>query len=222
MAGVVGLAICVAGCQQRELVAPPPSFDAPLVHTEPATLPQIQPETPATQPQPEIAQLSHDLIDSEALKPAVRPRPWRYIVVHHSDTEYGSAARFHKSHLARGWDALGYDFVIGNGTDTGDGVIEVGPRWIKQLPGAHTGTPDKIYNDFGIGICLVGNFDENQPTPRQIDSLARLCAYMMKTYSIPPERIIGHRDAKSTNCPGKNLDIRQVREMAANYLRQAP
>ena len=29
---------------------------------------------------------------------------------------------------AKGWDELGYHFVIGNGTDTRDGQVEVGSR----------------------------------------------------------------------------------------------
>ena len=30
-------------------------------------------------------------------------KPWRYIVIHHSASSSGSAASFHKAHLARGW-----------------------------------------------------------------------------------------------------------------------
>ena len=126
------------------------------------------------------------------------------------------------AHVARGWDSLGYDFVIGNGTETKNGLIEVGPRWTKQLPGAHTGTPDHIYNDFGIGICLVGNFRRESPDGRT-DGLTRGSAqYMMKTYNIPASRIIGHRDAKSTNCPGRNMNIAEVRRLAQQYASQMP
>ena len=59
--------------------------------------------------------------------PPVAARPWRWIVVHHSDTTTGGAAAFDKMHREKGWDELGYDFVIGNGSDTGDGQVEVGP-----------------------------------------------------------------------------------------------
>ena len=61
------------------------------------------------------------------------------------------------------WDELGYHFVIGNGTHTGDGQVEVGSRWGKQKHGAHCKTPDNYYNDHGIGICLVGNFENSNP-----------------------------------------------------------
>jgi 5-methylcytosine-specific restriction endonuclease McrA len=40
---------------------------------------------------------------------------------------------FDRSHRDKGWDELGYHFVIGNGTSSGDGVVEVGTRWQTHL-----------------------------------------------------------------------------------------
>ena len=220
----------LAGCQGQQLIAPAPSFAPPIVRADPVGLPlagpgstdDAAPSRPLQSP-PMIKKVAPDeLVSASALKPQVRSRPWKYIIVHHSDTESGSAARFNSAHVARGWDSLGYDFVIGNGSETKDGMIEVGPRWIAQLPGAHTGTPDHLYNDFGIGICLVGNFETGRPTAAQLDSLARLCAHMMKMYNIPASRIIGHGDAKSTKCPGRNLSISRVRSLAQQYLAKNP
>lgn len=137
-----------------------------------------------------------------------RPRDWRYIVVHHSATESGSADFFHRQHLERGWDELGYHFVIDNGNGGPDGRVEVGPRWRKQKHGAHCGgTPGNEYNEVGIGICLVGNFQNRMPSERQMQSLNELLAYLMATYDIPPERVIAHKDAPgaSTECCGRVL-----------------
>lgn len=134
--------------------------------------------------------------------------PWRYIIVHHSATATGSADEFDKMHRARGWDELGYHFVIGNGHGSGDGQVEVGPRWRSQKWGAHTGgTPDNEYNNFGIGICLVGDFTAHLPSPAQLDSLRRLTACLADRYHIPARQIIGHRDAPraATQCPGNRL-----------------
>jgi hypothetical protein len=117
-------------------------------------------------------------------------------------------------HREKGWDELGYHFVIGNGTDSGNGQVEVGPRWPKQKWGAHAKTPNNEYNDFGIGICLVGNFDIERPTAQQTKSLARLIAYLMKTYNIPAARVLGHSDTKPTDCPGRNMNIAAIRRMA--------
>ena len=69
-------------------------------------------------------------------------------------------------------NGMAYHFVIGNGTDTGDGEIEVGDRWVKQLQGGHV--KDDAINDIAIGICLVGDFTRTDPTPKQIDALVDL------------------------------------------------
>jgi hypothetical protein len=124
-------------------------------------------------------------------------------------------------HREKGWDELGYHFVIGNGSDSGNGLIEVGPRWRKQKWGAHAKTPDNRFNDFGIGICLVGNFDIEHPTEQQLQSLAKLTAYLMRAYRIPARNVIGHRDTKPTECPGRNLDIELVQRMANQVLADA-
>ena len=64
--------------------------------------------------------------------PSNKSDRWTCIVIHHSATDEGNAERFDRMHKAKGWDELGYDFVIGNGTDTRDGQVEVGPRWPVQ------------------------------------------------------------------------------------------
>ena len=123
----------------------------------------------------------------------------------HADRRGGAVRREHR---AKGWDELGYHFVIGNGTDTANGLVEVGSRWPKQKWGAHAQTPSEEFNNFGIGICLVGNFDQSRPTKEQMDSLSRLVAYLMKTYRIPADHVIGHGDTKPTECPGKQHEHR--------------
>ncbi len=135
-------------------------------------------------------------------------RPWKYIVIHHSATDRGNAAEFHKMHLKNGWDELGYHFVIDNGDGGQDGLVEVGPRWRKQKWGAHTGgTPNNEYNNFGIGVCLVGNFMSKNPTPNQMNSMRKLVEYLMSQYDIPASRVIAHQQAPNANtqCCGRVL-----------------
>jgi hypothetical protein len=142
-----------------------------------------------------------------AWKPLGQERPWQFIVVHHSATATGSAGEFDRMHKAKGWDELGYHFVIGNGTGSGDGEVEVGGRWPKQKHGAHTkvvGHPE--YNDLGIGICLVGNLDVAHPTEAQMQSLSRLVRFLRDRYDVPRGRIYGHGQLKPTDCPGRNFD----------------
>ena len=148
--------------------------------------------------------------DTTALPAAVAavgaPRPWKVIVVHHSATERGGAVLFDKMHKDKGWDGVGYDFVIGNGSDTKDGEIEVTPRWTGQTDGAHV----KGWNDVAIGICLVGNFETADPTPKQMEALVRLVRHLRRRFHVPPERVVGHGKLGATLCPGKRLPMADV------------
>jgi N-acetyl-anhydromuramyl-L-alanine amidase AmpD len=130
-------------------------------------------------------------------------------------------ALFDKEHRAKGWDGVGYHFVIGNGTATADGQIEVTPRWPIQKWGAHAKTLDNRYNEYGIGICLVGNFDNERPSEKQLKSLSTLVAYLMQTYHISPGNVIGHRDTKATDCPGRWMNVATVRQMATRSIAAA-
>lgn len=131
---------------------------------------------------------------------------WKYIIVHHSATDEGDALFFDKAHLKKGWDGVGYDFVIDNGSKGRvDGQIEVSPRWLKQLSGAHCKANGM--NEIGIGICLVGNFNETQPTRRQMEALTALVNKLRRYYKIPESKILGHGQVPEarTDCPGKKF-----------------
>jgi len=186
------LALFFAGCGPNVALVPevpPPAFGSRHLYTaNPAGGPSIVPPTMAG-----------------AWIPPVLERKWRYIIVHHSASPTGSAAMFDREHREhRGWNELGYDFVVGNGSLTGDGQVEVGPRWTKQITGAHTGVHDHPeFNEFGVGICLVGNFDLGRPTEAQIQNLANLTRWLMQRYQIPKSRVLGHGMLKPTDCPGK-------------------
>jgi hypothetical protein len=211
LAGVFLLA--AVGCNENRVAStlPPPHFSGPTITPAPIA--------PKPQPPLAIAPVAPRGVPREWIpSSAVRVRDWKYIVIHHSATPSGGAAKFDRDHRERGFDELGYDFVIGNGTETRNGQIEVGPRWVKQKWGAHAKTPDNRYNEFGIGICLVGNFDVQRPTAEQVRSLARLTAYLMRTYHIPANRVLGHGDTKPTDCPGRHLDVAVIRRMAMQML----
>ena len=223
----VAFSMCVlalTGCQtdNSSMVGalPSPNFSGPLTPAPAPRLAQayIPKSTNTNQPQQASAILRppakvNGNVPREWI-PQVASRSWQSIVIHHSATPVGGAARFDREHKEKGWDELGYDFVIGNGTDTADGQIEVGPRWLKQKVGAHAKTPDNWYNEHGIGICLVGNFDHSRPTAAQLRSTAKLVSYMMRTYHISADRIVGHGDTKATDCPGKLCSLAEIRRIA--------
>jgi len=232
-APLVVVVFVAAGCQQQKPSAvvtslPAPNFSGPVFDERPvaaappsvAVAPPLQ-QAPAPQLKP--AAPSTGSVPSDWV-PVAQRNQWYWIVIHHSATPDGGAAKFDKMHRSKGWDELGYHFVIGNGTDTRDGQIEVGPRWPKQKWGAHDKTPGNQYNEHGIGVCLVGNFDVSHPSQAQIKSVERLVAYLMKTYKIPADHVLGHGETKATECPGRYLNVTSIRRTCAQMVAssQAP
>ena len=141
-------------------------------------------------------------------KPDGPPREWRHIVIHHTASTTGSVESIHEAHLGKGWQGIGYHFVIGNGNGMGDGVIEPTFRWREKMHGAHAGKDE--YNQHGIGICLVGNFEETDPSHAQMAAVKRLVGVLKSSYEIPGSSVIAHRDVKATACPGKNFPLDDV------------
>jgi len=132
----------------------------------------------------------------------------QYIIIHHSATKQGDAETFRRAHKAKGWRDIGYHYVIGNGTYSGDGEVETGRTEAED--GAHCSADGM--NRKSIGICLVGNFDIDKPTIAQMEALERLCRDIMARYKIPVSKVLGHGEVAATNCPGKNFDMAAFRK----------
>ncbi|MDR1281069.1 MAG: N-acetylmuramoyl-L-alanine amidase [Opitutaceae bacterium] len=146
-----------------------------------------------------------DDIIAETRKLRIRSGRWKYIVVHHSGIERGNALSYHRAHLRRGMEhGLAYHFVIGNGRDSPDGKIEIGPRWRGQLDGGHV--RNHAYNQHGIGICLVGNFQNRRPGKKQLDSLYALVDWLRDDAPLggtPSVTVHRRVDINHTVCPGR-------------------
>jgi hypothetical protein len=133
-------------------------------------------------------------------------RDWQAIVIHHAAMPSGDANSIHRVHLANpGWDGLGYHFVVGNGTQSGDGEVEVGFRWREQREGAHARArkgDDNRWNLHSIGICLVGDFTTTPPSQHQMDAVVRLVRALMDEYEIEADAVVPHSFVHATECPG--------------------
>ena len=124
------------------------------------------------------------------------------IIVHCSATQEGKdldAAEINKWHLKRGWDGIGYHYVV-----LLDGVIEYGRSIYKQ--GAHV----KGENEGSIGICYIGGVESKQGsngewiakdtrTPEQKESLLLLLKTLKKMH--PEATIHGHNEFAAKSCP---------------------
>jgi LysM repeat protein len=138
---------------------------------------------------------------------------WTYIVGHHSATKYGNAEIYDRNHRRRGMqNGLAYHFVIGNGIDSEDGEIEVGPRWKKQLEGGHV--RNREVNLQGIGICMVGNFEETHPSRKQLNAFTQLVDYLggdvlKNRYTFAVHKEV---DRNHTVCPGRNFPVKAMHQ----------
>lgn len=154
-----------------------------------------------------------NVMGAKPIIPLYPNRRWTHIVIHHTATHEGNAFTIDQLHHKRGfWNGLGYHFLINNGTDgKEDGQIEVGPRWVKQMQGAHANAAGM--NEHGIGISLVGNFSEKRVTNAELNSLIFLVKTLQQYYRIPSYNVIQHRDVpgKNTECPGNNFPWTQFK-----------
>ena len=110
------------------------------------------------------------------------------IIIHCSATKAGQDLRakdIDRMHRARGFNQIGYNFVIDL-----DGIVENGRP--LSIDGAHCNTKGfsgLSYNKHSIGICYIGGLDANgKPadtrTEAQKNALRNLVAKLCKEYPI--------------------------------------
>ena len=136
---------------------------------------------------------------------------WKRITIHHSadreppgldGTQSASAAAvrsIQKAHVdgkETGWGDIGYHFVIDP-----YGRVFQGREMVWQ--GAHAKGAANIQN---IGVCLIGNFENEKPSREALQALARLLDQLRRQHSIPRDEVLAHCDLKRTSCPGKHLE----------------
>ncbi len=147
----------------------------------------------------------------------------RKIVVHHTDMEikdydqsgtidkadYAAAVRsiyyFHA--ISRDWGDIGYNYLIDPA-----GHIYEGRAGGDMAIAAHT----LCKNNGSLGVALLGNFQNQNPTPAALQALQSLIAAKTQAYGIDSQgmgmfygsllpNIIGHRNVRATSCPGDAL-----------------
>lgn len=125
------------------------------------------------------------------------PETFNTVVVHHSAMALSEGPRdIQYVHVhRRGFLDIGYHFVI-----DGRGRIYEGRS--LTVHGAHVSG----HNAGTLGIALMGNYEESEPIPDQLDRLKWLVRNLMAKH--PITHLAGHRDflPGKTLCPGKNLE----------------
>jgi hypothetical protein len=111
----------------------------------------------------------------------------------------------------REWEDIAYHFLIDL-----DGRV-----WAGRPPTVR-GNPSIYYDPSGlILICLLGDYEYQQPNEEQIATAARTAAWAIGQFKMRGDALSGHRDHAPTTCPGEQIYrllrdgsfARRVREM---------
>jgi len=178
--------------------------------------------------------------------------PLKRLVVHHTDSANddpnpaATVRAIYAYHTnARGWADIGYNFLV----DAQGRVYE--GRWARTYaPGEVHNAEDTSgrgvvgahaegANTGSVGVALLGNFSTTSPTNAAINGLQATLAWKADRHDIDPNgaqwftradgtsvnlpNISGHRDTKSTACPGDVLWNRlpEIRTNVARIIQQA-
>ena len=207
-----------------------PPLGAPVDAGAAAAQPLAGPTLPAGPGQPPI--ISRSVWAGSQASPAVAPSygTVRLAFVHHTENLNGYLvgdvpamllAIFQYHRFVRGWDDIGYNFVI----DAFGRIWEARKGGIDApVVGAQAGG----YNQVSTGVAVLGSFVAAAPPPAAITALERLLAWKLALHGLPAlgrvtvrvnradafytpfapgeivslPRIAGHRDGDSTDCPG--------------------
>ncbi len=115
------------------------------------------------------------------------------LVIHHSavPSTVGpqQIAAYHVNRLD--WPGVGYHFLVAE-----DGIIyQANPVETVSYHAAKV-------NPRGVGICFLGNFEQEVPPPAQLLAGAHLVSWLMQELSVDLDEVKGHKELMGTACPG--------------------
>lgn len=141
------------------------------------------------------------------------------IVVHCSDSEWGTALTIAQWHIARGFRTIGYHAVVCNSYPTHawwknenpvpyyEGSVEIG-RPIdddQELNGAEVGAHVAGFNQNSFGVCMIG---KNKFSNAVLDKTLEVVRFHLNQFGLQPsqETVKGHYELNSgKTCP--NIDM---------------
>lgn len=157
------------------------------------------------------------------------------IVVHCSDSEFGTGVMIDQWHRARGWSGIGYHAVIENGFPTNDhyrrglrlrlfnGMLSHGRAYDadEELTGAEIGAHAYGHNKDTLAVCLIGkkNFTKQQVVA--LVKVVRLWGFLFKLYITDlniGEIVVGHGELPGVTKTCPNIDMSTIRTLVLNKL----
>ena len=163
----------------------------------------------------------------------------KYLIVHHSISAWGDGETVKSWHISpkphgNGWSAPGYHAVICNGYPNYSSwsrrkpIASADGRIDRILSENKTSNGCKYANANALHVCLIGDLDKSPPTERQLQKLIDLLTFWCRKYGLDPHAaIFGHgemqcrigREKHIKTCPGKLVDMNDVRTRVAELLR---
>ena len=96
---------------------------------------------------------------------------------------------------ARNWWDVPYHYLLDL-----DGRVYEGRDW------RYMGETNTTYDPGGhFLISMIGNYERQEPSPKQLEAIADLMAWAVVKFDVPLERIGGHYNYAGTGCPGRHL-----------------
>ena len=170
---------------------------AQLENGAPVTPPPT-PSGPQTIQPPPITDVADKLPKHATLKYSTRPLSQiTHIAIHHSAAPGNvGPERIASYHVGKDWPGMGYHFYV-----QPDGTIFQTER-LETIS-------YQVYkqNDYSLGICTAGNFMGGLiPTPKQIESIGHLVAWLTQKLDVKLENVKGHKEfpENQTACPGSD------------------
>ena len=108
-------------------------------------------------------------------------------------------SQIRNGHLSNGWVDIGYHYAI-------DPMGNVWECRSVNLQGAHV----KDNNEHNLGVLVLGNFDQQQPTSAAMATLQAFVPFQMRRYRVGVGRVYTHQELNPTRCPGRNLQRAMV------------
>lgn len=206
----IGVVALVSGCaRKRWKPLTDDQLRRPIPDSEPTRIPD---ESPPVAAMPSGVIPRREWTSTPTIAALANPMNGvRRITIHHSGIVSGGvrskadAARMleaiRRGHVSQQWADIGYHFII----DPAGRIWEGRPL---RYQGAHV----KLNNEHNLAVMVMGNFDEEQPTPQAVGSLDRFVAEQMRIYRVPvrqaSDRLSGlftHQELMATACPGRAL-----------------
>ncbi len=131
-----------------------------------------------------------------------------FLILHHDGIDIKKHSpildilKFHTEN--KGWKSIGYHFYINK-----NGIV-------YQMHDIEAKTSHCINeNNFSLGICLEGNFNNIELEGNQRASLILLFIKLLEKY--PEAVIFGHNEFANKDCPGKNINIDTISDEVYNF-----